>query len=154
MLDATRLFTEAAARIAYDAFDADFGAEGGLDAWISARIERAIEDCLQEDREHERMGAPLDEGAQAQYEFAARGLGIRIELARRACVVFNSMPDAQRAAVWALTVGGQSAEEHACRTGATPRQVREYVANAERVLAALGAGRDGSSGAEGGESLS
>jgi hypothetical protein len=105
MLDVERLYLRTAARIAYASYDAE--AITSVSGFLRECMEVAAEDLLSDDLEAQRCSAPV-EPTDARFSFLAESLGVRPEVARKACVVFNGLPPIVRRAYWALVVEGRS----------------------------------------------
>lgn len=142
LLDATRLCTHAHARIAFDAVGLE--PSGTLDEWLAAEVDRAIDELLREDQSLDRQGIPVTPAEHSHYDFMSKTLGLSAMLGRKACVVFNTLPDEKRHALWALLVEGKSVEAHAAEVGKSSDLVRHDFEEAALLLMTLGAsGRPG-----------
>ena len=102
---------------------------------------------MEEDREAERAGQPLDGGQDPRYIFLSEALGVEASLARRVAVVFNDLPPAQRRVFYAVVVQGKSLNRHVAEGNGPPDRVREDLKSALLALSLLqdpGEGRGGS----------
>jgi hypothetical protein len=131
LLDAERLFLRAVARAAFAA--ARWNGDTRLEPWLDAQIVRAASDLMDEDRAAEREGTP-PVSTESRYAFLAEALGVEPDVARRACVVFNDLPERVRRVWWAAVVERSSLERCVSRGLGTPADVR---ADLRRALLAL-----------------
>jgi hypothetical protein len=98
---------------------------------LSVQVDRAIDDALSED---------LEGTADAtSYDFVARVWQVDPDLARRACSVFNGLPDEVRAAYCAVVIDGKSLNRWVAEGHGPPQLARERL---ERAVTALGTLRD------------
>ena len=151
MVDATRLLAHGLARIAHDAAIRAPGSD--LDAWLAAEVDLAIDELLREDWLLDRQGVPVEPEQHSHYDFLCKTLGLPQLLARKACVVFNTLPDEKRHALWAILVEGRSFEAHALETGRSEDLVRHYFEEAALLFMTLGeSGKSGPGKSSGGKS--
>lgn len=136
LMDGARLFTTATVRAAHEGIRAQRIAD--LDAWIDERVDRAIDELLIEDRENDRRGLPVDPRELADHDFICQAMSLPPLLGRKACVMFNSLSDEQRRAVWAVVVDGRTPESSAEQVGLPVETVQNYLQDVARRLAALG----------------
>lgn len=135
LLDATRTTTYAMARVAADAWRFD---GGSVDEYLAGCVEQAIEELLDDDRNLDADGVPVDADSEPHYRFLADALELPPMLGRKACVIFNSMPIEQRRLMWAILVEGRTFAEHAAATGSTPEKVKQYFKEAAMLIGTLG----------------
>jgi hypothetical protein len=142
LIDTERLTLRSMARIAYAGFL--HRADLPLHTLLTSCIDRAIEDLMREDREEERAQLlPVDH----RYGFVSQALGIEPGLARRACIVFNSLPTPQREVAWAVMVERRSIELYAAEEHRPPDLVRTLLKDAILALSLLDLGeQDGQGG--------
>ncbi len=140
-----RLVQRSLARVAHAA--PAYAGAPPLGAWLAARIDDAIADLVNEDREEERFGIPPTEPWDPRYAFLGEALGIEPGLARRACIAFNDRPDDVRRAFFAIVVEGVSLRRFVVAGHGAPDAVLERLRAAFLALALRG----GDLGDEGGE---
>ena len=107
LIDTERLHLEAARRVALVRYD---GRE--LEAWLTARVDEAIETCRRRDQESVRNGS---QSADGEHEFMEIAFGVANGL--RSAHAFNSLTPALRAVTLSLLVDGESLSsvlEHSC----------------------------------------
>lgn len=131
LLSTHRLFQRAAARIAYEGVPPDLD---DADAWIAARVERSIDDLLEEDRSAHRDGAPVEDDE--DHRILTTRVGGSPERARSACVAFNDLPPEVRRAWFGLAQLGESVPRLAETEGTSEAEIRGRIARALRVLLA------------------
>jgi hypothetical protein len=136
LLDLSRLYTHSLAFIAHDAPDYE-GAEP-LDAWLSGRITRAIELLLEVDREDESDALPIVPPLEPRYLLLADAVGIEPGLGRRACILFNSLPDDERQAFWAVQVDGRSIEDLVADGHGPAELARRRLRKVVQLLSSVG----------------
>jgi DNA-directed RNA polymerase specialized sigma24 family protein len=145
LIDASRAIGYAMARAAFDA--RDYNAGSSLDAFLARCIERALDELIADDRNFDRRGIPVDADSEPNYAFLSEALELPPMLGRKACVIFNSMPDEQRRATWAILVEGRSIAEHAAESATSTELVRKYFEDALLLISALGGPQGGQGGA-------
>ncbi len=96
--------------------------------WVRGHAGRAIEEILRE--ESESASADPDPA----FQQLARPLGLDPAAMRRACLVFNRLPEPERAAFQALVVEGRGLDELARTAG---QSATELARRARRALDAL-----------------
>ena len=131
LLDAERWTLRSMARVAFAAPRWD--GTSALLEWIDQQVDRAASDLLDEDRAALHQ-PPAQEESDSRYAFLTQALGIEPEIALRACVVFNDLPDHVRRAFWALVVEGKSFARCVSEGLGTREQVQ---ADGRRALTAL-----------------
>lgn len=132
LLDPDRLHLRAVARVAHAA--ARWRGEPALDQWLGERIERSMDELMDEDREDERSGIPPGEPWGARDSFLSETLGLEPTLARRACVAFNRLPFEVRSAYFAVAVQGKTVSQQATEGNGPPAAVRANVVRAVRAI--------------------
>jgi len=135
LLSPDRLRARSLARVARDALS--YAGEPPLAAWLMGRIERSIEELMEEDREADRSAPATPELEESRYAFLANALGIELGVARRGCVVFNDLPDPVRADFFAVVVERTSVAAHAAASGRDGLVVENNVKRAIRALSLL-----------------
>lgn len=133
-VEPNRVLPRAFARSARSA--ASYRGEPELGAWLAQQIDRALADCMLDDREDERAERPPND---AHYAFVSEAWGISPKLARAACVVFNDLPLVVRRNWWALSVDGKSINRWVAEGHGSPSVVQ---ARAERAILAISLLRD------------
>ncbi len=131
LLDPERLLARAGARTAYAVHGSRI--QVPTREFVLGCIDEAIEELVREDHESERSSQPLAAHDQ-RFDFLADALGVRVEKARRACVVFNELPDEVRRAYWALVIEGRSVARCGSLGLGSPEEVE---GNVKRALLAL-----------------
>jgi hypothetical protein len=137
MLGGDSLFMRTVARLA----QAAHGYRGlpALDEWISERMDGALRDLLNEDRESEREKTPFSAQSDPRYRFLTDALGIEPALTRRACVEFNALPKDLRQTFLAVFVDSQTIRDWAIESRVTPDQVKRQL---RKALYRMGVRRD------------
>jgi hypothetical protein len=102
---------------------------------MKARIDEALEDLVEEDREEETSGLPPTIPWDPRFAFLSEILGLEPALARRACLRFNLLPDDVRRTYFAVVIEGKTMRRYVAEGNGPPSQVREYL---KRALGALG----------------
>ncbi|MCE9595201.1 MAG: hypothetical protein K8S98_13525 [Planctomycetes bacterium] len=108
LVSATELVGHAMARVAFHAMTYD--GEEAFEVFVTECIDRAVDDLLSEQREEERSGVPLAAPSPPHCELLTRKFGIEPQLARRAAIVFNDLPDSTRRVWWMVAVEGAPIE--------------------------------------------
>ncbi len=108
LVDLERIVAGSLARAAYDALR--YNGFPTLAMWLDRIIDRTIDEQLEEDRIAERAGQSSVGGHAPSHAFFAEALGVDPVVARRACVVFNDLPDDVRRVYWALVIKGRAIE--------------------------------------------
>jgi hypothetical protein len=101
---------------------------------IDSIIESAITDLIREDSEQERAGLP---SSGEMYGQVSGALGIEPGLARRTCVVFNSMPFLSRRVFWATLVERSSIEFVSSQLGISTEDVVIHLKQTLKTLSLL-----------------
>lgn len=102
-----RFKLRAIARVAFDAMR--YRGEPALDAWLEARIDKAMHELLDEQRDEESRGLPVGASEDADYYAAfASAIGIEPELARLTCVALNRQPPRARRIFKSLVIDKQT----------------------------------------------
>jgi hypothetical protein len=126
-----RLVLRTMARVSLSAMA--YRGEPPLAQWIRGRIDDAIDDLINEDREREFNGLPLEHPVEHHYAFIADLLGVEPGLARRACLIVNDLPDDHRHAFWSLVIEGLSFERYIA-LGHDKEKTREALRSALRAV--------------------
>ena len=129
-----RVFQRALARTAHAA--ARYAGEP-LDPWLEERVADSLADLLDEDREDERSGLPPGEPWDPRYAFLSEALGIEPGLARRACIVFNDLPDPERTAFYRIVVEGLPVNRFVAQGNGPPQRVHALLKRAFLALSLL-----------------
>lgn len=109
--------------------------------WLQGCIDRAIDDLISEDLEEERRAIPAQLRPDESYPRVFESLGIEPELARRVCIVVNSMDDAMRHAFFAVYVRKVSVNHYVAEGNGPPQVVRALLEAAlERLRRLRGSG--------------
>lgn len=132
LLDADRVFLRSAARCAR--FAVRYRGDPTLERWLAERVDEAIGDLLDAEREAERTGAEPAPEQLAVFETLARPLGIEPLSALRACAAHNRLPLEERRAFRELVIEGRSLDELA---QGGPRSAPAIARAARRGLDAL-----------------
>ncbi len=98
----------ALARVAYAGAAA--GGRVRVEEVTAGCIDASIEELIERDREEDREGLSVEQGADPRHTYFAEAFGIDSTKARRACVVFNDLPHRVRRAYWALVIEGCTIE--------------------------------------------
>jgi len=133
LLALRRVHLRAVARIAHRA--PRYRGTPKLDEWMNMRIDEAIHDLVEEDREQELGGLPPSEPWDPRYAFVSEALGMEPALARRACLEFNRLPHEVRRTYFAIAIEGKTIHRYVAEGNGPPRKVIE---NLNRALRALG----------------
>lgn len=112
LVDPTRLYLRAAARVAFDALR--WRGRSSLEDFLAKSTRRALRGILDEDREYPE-GAADDDTQRDRYGFVCRLLGIDKSKAHRLCVLFNGLPKEQRAIWRAIHIEGHSLGAYCAR---------------------------------------
>lgn len=132
LLDSNRLALRTMAHIAHSA--RYYSGRPDLHTWIELLLERATKSLIDEDREADRLETPVEEDEIAPFAFLSDALGIEPSLARRACVVFNGMPEYDRRVFYATSVLGKSLQRHVSEGNGPPAKAEAAL---QRVLRSL-----------------
>ena len=108
LLEADRVFLRSLARVAR--YAPRYRGEPELAIWLAERVDEALLDLLDEDRE----GAALAEDTLAGL---ARPLGLDPAAMRAACARFHALPEEERRTFFALVVEGRDLDELARDSG-------------------------------------
>lgn len=108
-----------------------------LDAWLADRVEEAMADLVQEDREEERLGVPPAEPRDPRYAFVADALGVEPGLARLACIVFNDLGEDVRRTFWDVVIEGKSVHRYVAEGHGPPERVKELLRRGFLALSLL-----------------
>jgi len=128
LIDLDRLYLRGTAKV----LDAIRSFAPPVDAWLDARIDEAIREILQADRESERLGHPPESPQEPLYEFVSHRFGIAPASARRMCVQFNGLPEEVRLTFTSIYVDGKSINRWVAEGHGPPDRVR---ADLRRALA-------------------
>jgi len=134
MLDRSRVLARSLARVAHASRGYD--GEPALEPWLLGRIDDAIEDLLVEEQELDGEGLPPT-SVEPMHALLSEVLGVEKGLARRCCVVFNSLPTSVRRAFFAVVVRRESLEKHAAESRTMLTQVHRRVKAAIKSMAYL-----------------
>ena len=135
ILDPERVYKKSLAYVAHRAAAKE--AERGKSSWFDSCIDAAIRSLLTEDREQERAGYASGLSEDWAHEHLARMFQIPLELARKASVQFNDLPDLDRRAFFDLIVKGIPPEEVMAMDYATRRELRLGVLKCLRAVGHL-----------------
>ncbi|MDP6407878.1 MAG: hypothetical protein QGI46_00725 [Planctomycetota bacterium] len=104
--------------------------------WLEAQVEEVLDQwCAEEGRRAGRTeGEECSQTTGGVWAEFAGPLGLEPEQVRRACGRFNLLPDAERAAFFALVLDRREAEEYAVAAG---RPLVELAREARRALEVL-----------------
>jgi hypothetical protein len=124
--------------MAMTAFDADLLEDDPpLDEWLISRIDDAIDALSDEEREHERAALPPPQPLASHHALISEALGLDPLLARRACLVFNDLPELQRQSFWALVVERKSVAEYVAESSRSQEDVMRSLREAFTALSRL-----------------
>jgi len=136
LVSENRLFLRSVARVAYASMT--YRGTPALATWLRERIDQALRELLTEDYEADRVEEPqADDEDEERYAFLTDVLGVDTVVARRASVVFNSLPDPVRQAFWALVIEGKSINRHVAEGHGPGRRVRARVKRAILAISLL-----------------
>ena len=129
LVDSNRLALRTMAHVAHSA--RRYRGKPDLHTWIELLLERSVRELVNDDREGERIGRPVEVDEVAPFAFVADALGIEPQLARRACVIFNGMAEYDRAVFYATSVLGKSLHRHVSEGFGPPARAEAAL---QRVL--------------------
>ncbi len=109
LLDVERLVTRGMATVAFAAHRYNGFPE--VDRWVARELDKALEACLDEDREHVLEGLGVDAESAPNFHWLAQVLGLELDQVVPATVAFNALPQAVRRAWYALGVQGKTVEQ-------------------------------------------
>lgn len=134
-LDPDRAFLRTAAHVAR--FAARYRGQPELDAWLDARVQAALRELVEEEREHCVHGR----AAPAALAELAPKLKLEPAALARACVALNNCERVERRAFRALVIEARELDVAARELGSTPSETGRAARRAlEAALAALGPG--------------
>ena len=81
------------------------------EAWLVARLDRAIDSILSEDREEQRSKAAPNDPDDRRYHTLAVTLGVEPSMGRSAVVNFNALPDRARRGFFRLLIDNASVQD-------------------------------------------
>ena len=128
LIHPVRLYSRALASVAYSAA-LGYSGQPPLLAFLTECVDQAIEELLEEDAWDERQGTPIEPARLPRYaDLVPRETGIEPGLSRRACVVFNSLPDEAREPFFRIVLEQYTVEEYGMQSD---RSLEEIVAQIE-----------------------
>jgi hypothetical protein len=132
LIERIRLFTRAAARVAFAA--CYYGNRRADPVWVRRRVDEAVSDLMHED-ECAVRGAPLLESDFTPPTDLVPELGnVPQPEALAACVAFNGLPHRVRRAYQGVVLEGRPAAQQALRMGESEEQVMASVGHAMLAL--------------------
>jgi hypothetical protein len=135
LMDLERLLLRTMARIARNA--ALGRREGPLSSWLQLQVDASIEDLMSEDLDADRLNKPVEKPLDSRYAFVCEAYGLRPAKARRFCVVFNTLPDEERHAFYAIGVMGKSFNRFLAEGNGPPAHVMKLLENVTKALSGL-----------------
>ncbi|MCB9902931.1 MAG: hypothetical protein H6831_00845 [Planctomycetes bacterium] len=135
LMDSARLAMRSMAYVAHAG--RAYRGEPSLAQWIDQQIDRAIQDFLEEDAYEEASGKPLGEPVDERYAFLVDLLGIPPAKARKACIVFNGLPNKDRRTFWAVCVEGKSIHRYVAEGHGPPKKIKQRIDKVFRALSFL-----------------
>lgn len=132
LLDPSRVCLRAAVRIA--AFAPTRPSPSELSGWVAGRVEDACRALVQADVDGEAQGGVPSANEIGEHEFVANLLGVDRARARTLAARFNSLPDAERRAFFALAIEGLSVEQCLVAGLGPPDRLRAGALAAARTL--------------------
>ena len=130
LLDPFRVYLRALARTAHDAYGRRHVARPHLHGWLVGRVERVIEELIDEESEPHHLEAESD----PYYEHVSTVLGLPLARARSLCAAFNRLDERVRQAFFSVTVDGQTAEQCAAEGLGSYAQIQADLARARQTL--------------------
>jgi hypothetical protein len=132
LLAPDRLYLRLLARVAHAA--PDYRGVPPLSIWIADRLSASVRELTSEDQEDERRDLYPDSASELRYQFLIAALGIEPQLARQACVAFNSQPYNVRRAFYSIVFQRVPLNRFVAEGNGTPVQVKGHLRRAARAL--------------------
>ncbi|MCA9067039.1 MAG: hypothetical protein KDA96_28445, partial [Planctomycetaceae bacterium] len=112
--------------------------EPGFDEWIGAILDLAIDELCEEDRWEELKGLPVADPEEPRYAVLIDETGIEEGCARKACVLFNSLPVEERRTFYAVFIDLKTIHQHVAQGNGPPNWVVAQLEHAIRTISGLG----------------